>query len=240
MDGDWAPLNQIVSLKEKYGAWLMVDEAHATGLYGPNHRGIADALRIDGQIEVQMGTLGKAIGAAGGYICGSRSLIDLLINRGRPFIFTTAPVPAAAGAAIAGIELVRSAEGDARRASLWSQVAELSACIKTHARFQNSAIFPLMVGDETEAVRIAGALRKRGIFIPAIRYPTVARGEARLRLTVSASHTRADVKKLVTALSRLSLKAKNGTLFYPRPGGDDFRTWSAECARPGAQQAWYY
>ena len=108
MDGDAAPLREIVALKEKYGAWLMVDEAHATGIIGKNGRGLADELGVGGQIEIQMGTLGKALGASGGYICGSRALIDFLINRARSFIFSTAPVPAAAAAATAGIQLAQS------------------------------------------------------------------------------------------------------------------------------------
>ncbi len=92
---------KLVTLKEKYGAWLMVDEAHATGIIGENGRGLADKLGVSGQIEIQMGTLGKALGASGGYICGSRALIDYLVNRARSFIFSTAPVPAAAAAAMA-------------------------------------------------------------------------------------------------------------------------------------------
>ena len=102
MDGDHAPLREMVGLKEQYGAWLMVDEAHATGLYGAHRRGLAEELGVSDRIEIQMGTLGKALGASGGYICGSRALIDYLINRARTFIFSTAPVPAAAAAATAG------------------------------------------------------------------------------------------------------------------------------------------
>src|SRR5579859_4605541 len=108
MDGDQAPLRDIVRLKQKYGVWLMVDEAHATGLYGPKRRGLSEALDLHHQTEIQMGTLGKAIGSAGGYICGSRHLIDYLVNRSRSFIFSTAPVPAAAAAAAAGIRFVQS------------------------------------------------------------------------------------------------------------------------------------
>ncbi len=104
MDGDAAPLREIVALKEKYGAWLMVDEAHATGIIGEDGRGLAEELGVSSQIEIQMGTLGKALGASGGYICGSRALIDYLVNRARSFIFSTAPVPAAAAAATAAIQ----------------------------------------------------------------------------------------------------------------------------------------
>src|SRR5277367_4744820 len=115
MDGDAAPLREIVALKEKYGAWLMVDEAHATGLYGKNRRGLAEELGVSDRIEIQMGTLGKALGASGGYICGSRPLISFLVNRARSFIFSTAPVPAAAAAAQAAIQFVRSKPGETRR-----------------------------------------------------------------------------------------------------------------------------
>lgn len=198
MDGDLAPLRELVELKDKYGAWLMVDEAHATGLYGENRRGLAEELGVSGRIEVQMGTLGKALGASGGYICGSKALIEYLINRARSFIFSTAPVPAAAAAATAGIGFVQSAAGRERRNALWERLAEVKS------NFQ-SAIIPIMIGDEARAVKVAGTLRERGLFIPAIRYPTVARGEARLRLTVTAAHTAADMERLRQELRNLNV-----------------------------------
>ncbi len=199
MDGDLAPLRDIVELKDRYGAWLMLDEAHATGLFGEHRRGLAEACEIAGRVEIQMGTLGKALGAAGGYICGSRPLIDLLINRARSFIFSTAPVPAAAAAATAAIRLVQSSEGEVRRALLWQQVDAVKNAVINSGHVLGpvqSPILPLMIGGETEAVVKASALRERGVFIPAIRYPTVARGEARLRLTVTAAHAREDVAEL--------------------------------------------
>jgi 8-amino-7-oxononanoate synthase len=151
MDGDTAPLGEIVALKEQYGAWLMVDEAHATGVYGPNRRGVVEALGLGGQIEIQMGTLGKALGASGGYVCGSRALIDFLINRARSFIFSTAPVPAAAGAASASLKLLRSEEGQTRAAQLWQHVATFHAAIlNPHIPFP-SAILPVIIGAETAA-----------------------------------------------------------------------------------------
>jgi 8-amino-7-oxononanoate synthase len=204
MDGDAAPLKEIVALKEKYGAWLMVDEAHATGLYGKNRRGLAEALGASNQIEIQMGTLGKALGSSGGYICGGRALIDLLINRARSFIFSTAPVPAAVGAALAGVELVQLAEGAKLSAQLWQRVTELHSALRTpHSAFP-SAILPFVIGEESAAIAATGNLRSHGIFVPAIRYPTVARGSARLRITLTATHATSDVAALTRGLSQIA------------------------------------
>jgi 8-amino-7-oxononanoate synthase len=203
MDGDTAPLREIVALKEKYGAWLMVDEAHATGLYGKNRRGLAEAFGVGSQIEVQMGTLGKALGASGGYICGSRMLVDFLVNRARSFIFSTAPVPAAAAAATEGIRLVQSDQGEARRKSLWQRVGELQSSIGNRQSAIPSAIIPLIIGDETRAVETAAKLREQKIFVPAIRYPTVARGKARLRITLTAAHTAGEINQLGATLDEI-------------------------------------
>lgn len=201
MDGDAAPLQELVALKEKYGAWLLVDEAHATGLYGLKRRGLAEALSVSDRVEIQMGTLGKALGASGGYICGSRALVDFLVNRARSFIFSTAPVPAAAAAAQAGIQLAQSGEGADRIAQLWKRVAEFRSAIDLQPATIPSAIVPLIIGDETAAVAAATQLRTQGIFVPAIRYPTVARGAARLRITFTAAHIAADVQQLLSALA---------------------------------------
>lgn len=206
MDGDLAPLQELVRLKNHHGAWLMLDEAHATGVSGRKGAGLARQCDVAEQVEIQMGTLGKALGAAGGYICGSRSLIDLLINRARSFIFSTAPVPAVAGAAIAGITLARSAEGDARREQLWNRVRDLADIINSRdalSTISHSPIQPWIVGDETRAVELADELRAKGIYAPAIRYPSVGRGQARLRFTVSADHTEADLVQLRKTLDEL-------------------------------------
>src|SRR4029077_434407 len=124
------PLRELVALKEKYGAWLMVDEAHATGLFGKHRRGLAEELGVSEQIEIQMGTLGKALGSCGGYICGSRALIDYLVNRARPFIFSTAPAPSVAAAARAGIQLVQSAEGKKLCRQLWDNIQLAAARLR--------------------------------------------------------------------------------------------------------------
>jgi 8-amino-7-oxononanoate synthase len=198
MDGDCAPLMEIVELKNKYGAWLMVDEAHATGLYGKHRRGLAEEMGVSNEIEVQMGTLGKALGASGGYIAGSRTLIDYLVNRARSFIFSTAPVPASAAAATAGIQFVQSHNGEERRKMLWDRVKEFNATFITPEFI--SAIIPVIIGDETRAVAAAAALLKENIYVPAIRYPTVARGKARLRVTLTAAHSTDDVRQLSSAI----------------------------------------
>ncbi len=205
MDGDAAPLREIVGLKEKYGAWLMVDEAHATGIIGKNGRGLADELGVSNQIEIQMGTLGKALGASGGYICGNRALIDFLVNRARSFIFSTAPIPAAAATAMAGIQIAQSAEGEKLRAQLQQRITEFRSALSTPHSTVSAAIIPLILGDENRALDAATKLREQNIFVPAIRYPTVARGAARLRVTLTAAHTAADVAELVAALKKFTI-----------------------------------
>ena len=203
MDGDLAPLLNLVELKEQHGAWLMLDEAHATGLYGEGRRGVAEEFGVAARVEVQMGTLGKALGAAGGYICGSNELIDLLRHRARSFVFSTAPMPAQAAAARAGIEVVQSPEGEERRTRLWRLVDELKNGLIARGwklPVVQSAILPLMVGAEAEAVALSERFLHAGVFVPAIRYPTVARGEARLRITVSAAHSSDDIEKLLEVL----------------------------------------
>ena len=204
MDGDHAPLREIVALKERHGAWLMLDEAHATGLHGKNRRGLAERDGVSDCVEIQMGTLGKAIGAAGGFIAGSRVLIDYLINHARSFIFSTAPVPAAAAAATAGVKFVSSPAGRERCESLWRLVRDPNLKSALPDSPPDSAILPIMLGDSSRALQIAEELRARGMFVPAIRYPTVARGKARLRLTITASHTAEDLKELADALTALS------------------------------------
>ena len=207
MDGDRALLRDIVALKEKHGAWLMVDEAHATGIFGANRRGLAEELGVSAQIEIQMGTLGKALGSAGGYVCGPRGLKEYLVNRARSFIFSTAPVPAAAATAKAGVELAQSPEGKGRAEKLWSLVAELKSGIAACGwKFfgDGSAIIPLIIGDESAAMSAAAALREAGIFVPAVRFPTVARGQARLRVTMTAAHESVDVAELLKSFPRLA------------------------------------
>ena len=208
MDGDLAPLREIIELKDRHGAWLMLDEAHATGLFGQNRRGLAEAFELGGRVEISMGTLGKALGSAGGFICGSRALINVLINRARSFIFSTAPPPAQSAAAGAAVELLQSQEGEDRRAQLWARVDQLKNGLITSqwkTPILKSAIAPLMVGDEARALRMSAALRDAGLLLPAIRFPTVARGEARLRLAITASHSPEDLAAAIHYLTHLTV-----------------------------------
>jgi glycine C-acetyltransferase/8-amino-7-oxononanoate synthase len=204
MDGDQAPLRDLVALKERYGAWLLVDEAHATGLYGPQRRGLAEALGVADRVEVQMGTLGKALGTAGGYISGSRPLVDYLVNRARSFIFSTAPPPPTSAAATAALGLVASDLGRELCDRLWANVTAVARGLAATSAAANSpvppsAIIPLVIGGERDATELSAALLARGVFIPAVRFPTVPRGAARLRLTVTAAHTPGDLAQLLAA-----------------------------------------
>ncbi len=194
MDGDSAPLREIVELKDRFGAWLLVDEAHSIGVCGEGGRGLADEVEVADRIEVQMGTLGKALGASGGYVAGSRRLVDLLVNRARSFIFSTAPVPAAAAAAGEAVRLLMAGELEVNRARLWKSVREISSDAA-------SAIIPVMIGDERAAGAAAERLLGAGYWVPAVRYPTVARGAARLRLTVGALHRPGDIAGVKVALA---------------------------------------
>ncbi|MBA3830783.1 MAG: 8-amino-7-oxononanoate synthase [Chthoniobacterales bacterium] len=208
MDGDQAPLGELIELKKRFDAILLLDEAHAIGVLGPNGRGLAAELGLERQVDVQLGTLSKALGVSGGYVCGSRSLIDWLINRARSFVFSTAPPPALAAAATAAIEFLASAEGEARRIMLWKRIvrlgAELPAAPEASGK-SGGAIIPWIVGDEQRALDLARSLQREGFLVPAIRYPTVAKGAARLRITVSAAHTEAQIAQLGEAMRRLSV-----------------------------------
>ena len=158
MDGDFGNLQAIVDLKTEYQALLLVDEAHATGVIGPQGAGWIAALGLAGQVDIQMGTLSKAFGASGGFICGSKTLIQLLVNRARSFIYSTALPPSSAAAASAALEIVRSAEGDTLRSRLWSNVRLLAECLTPDLRNipdPVSPIFPVMIGDEQQSLELA-------------------------------------------------------------------------------------
>ncbi len=198
MDGDLAPLREIVALKERYGAILLLDEAHAVGVRGAGAQGLAGELSLGDQVDIQMGTLGKALGVSGGYIAGSRVLIDYLINCARSFVFSTAPSPAVAAACRASLRIVQSPEGDALRADLQENLRLFTSEMKLSD--SPSAIIPLILGSEEHAMQETTRLQKTGFFIPAIRYPTVPRNTARLRITLSSAHKPEQIRGLASAL----------------------------------------
>ncbi len=192
MDGDLAPLDDLVELCVRHGALLVVDEAHA--VLGPD----VDLAGVDGLDVLRVGTLSKTLGALGGFVAGSRAAVDLLVNRARSYIFTTASSPADTAAARAAVAVVRSAEGDELRATLRRHIDVL-------APGHPSPILPIIVGDERDAVAAAAALLDEGLLVPAIRPPTVAPGTSRLRVTFSAAHTDDEVAVLLDALAQIGV-----------------------------------
>ena len=203
MDGDAAPLLEIVDLKDRYGAWLFLDEAHGVGVLGEGGRGLAELTGTGDRIEIQMGTLGKALGAHGAYIAGSRPLRDFLINRARSFIFSTSPPSPVAAAAARAVEILGSDEGAVLLERLWRNIRCLGAGLGKPE--PASAIVPIIVGAESAAMSVGENLRAKGFLVPAIRYPTVARGAARLRVTLSAAHTDQDIAGLLEALKSTAI-----------------------------------
>ncbi len=202
MDGDIAPLPEIVALAKKYDAMTMIDEAHATGVMGNDGRGVAEHFHLEKDIDVIMGTLSKAIGVQGGFVCGSKKLIDYLINKARSFIYSTALTPCLAAGAVKALELIRTRPE--LREQLWKNTAYTKEELQKkgfNIGETESPIIPIIIGDTKKTLELSEHLYNKGIFVPAIRFPTVGKNEARLRLSVMATHTRTDLDKLLHALS---------------------------------------
>jgi 8-amino-7-oxononanoate synthase len=201
MDGDLAPLAELVDLAERYDAMLMIDEAHATGVFGHHGRGVAEHLGVDGRIPIRIGTLSKALGSIGGFVAGSRTLIEWLVNRARPYVFSTASPAPMAAASLAALEIVRTEPH--RREGLLSQADWLRARLAEQGWNTGqsvSQIIPVLVGEPERAVTLSAALRDRGYFVPAIRPPTVPDGESCLRISLSSAHTREMLAGLLEAI----------------------------------------
>jgi len=201
MDGDRAPLREIVDLKEQYGALLLVDEAHAFGIIGPSGRGLAAELGVAGQVDLHIGTLSKAAGLSGGFLAGPRDYIDLCVQRARSFIYSTAPPPAQASTASRRLEVIAGEYGEKLRDQLWRNLALLSSELNLNEA--TSAIVPFIMGESERALAAADRLLDLGFLIPAIRYPTVPRDRARLRLTVTAAHSEAQIRAIAAAIAQL-------------------------------------
>jgi len=196
MDGDRAPLADLVALKNRYDCGLMVDEAHATGLFGPRGGGVIEADGVAAEVDVAMGTFGKALGSYGAYVAGSRSLIDYMINRARTFIYATALPPAVVASSLAALRLLRADPGPRR--DLWDKVAIFKETLRRGGLtgLGPSQIIPIMVGESRRAREKALALRDRGIFVTAVRPPTVPAGTARLRFSVTRHHDRETLQRV--------------------------------------------
>jgi glycine C-acetyltransferase len=206
MDGDIAPLPALCDLAEEYGAIMMVDDAHSSGVLGRGGRGTVDHLGCHGRVHIQVGTLSKAIGSMGGYVCGSRDLIDYLYLRARPFLFSTSHPPATAAACAEAFTLLDSPDGERLVKKLWANTKYFKRELKKRGfQFKTSEtpIVPIHVGDAARAFEFSRKLFDAGVFAPAVGYPTVPEGKARIRTIVSAAHKREHLLKAADILAEV-------------------------------------
>ncbi|MCL4465538.1 MAG: glycine C-acetyltransferase [Chloroflexi bacterium] len=204
MDGDIAPLDKIVEVAEPYGAIVMVDDAHASGVLGANGRGTVDHYGLHGRVHVQVGTLSKAIGALGGYIAGSKALREWLVQRGRPYLFSTSHPPSVAATCLAALDVLREEPGLIER--LWDNTRYFKSGLQQlgfNTGISETPITPVIVGESEKALRLSTRLFEEGVFAQAIVYPTVAQGKARVRTIVTATHRREDLDRALAAFARV-------------------------------------
>ena len=201
MDGDLVSLPRLVELAKRYGMCTMIDEAHATGVVGDTGRGTEEHYHMEGSVDVLMGTLSKAVGSEGGFVCGSKELIQYLTNKARSFIFSTALSPVTMAAGLRGLQKIQ--EEPQRVVQLRDNMAFLCRELERYgiSAQSDSAILPILVGEEKRAMAAMEELKQRGYYVTAIRYPTVARGSARLRVALMSSHTREELAGLAQALA---------------------------------------
>jgi len=207
MDGDIAPLPELCTLAEKYDCIMMVDDAHSSGVLGRNGRGTIDHFDCHGRVHIQVGTLSKAIGVMGGYVCGSRELIDFLYLRARPFLFSTSHPPAVTASCIAAFSLLDSPEGEKLVKKLWKNTKAFKRELKKRGfqfKASETPIVPIHVGDAAKAFEFSNKLFEAGVFAPAVGYPTVAEGKARLRAIVSAGHKKEQLVKAADILAEVA------------------------------------
>jgi glycine C-acetyltransferase len=207
MDGDIGPVHRLAALAEKYNAIMMVDDAHASGVLGRNGRGSVDHFNVHGKVDVQVGTLSKAIGALGGYVCGSRDLIDFLYHRARPFLFSTSHPPSVAATCIAAFDILQSEPQRIER--LWSNTNYFKQQL-SHAGFDiggvstpasETPITPIIVGDGRRTMDFSRALFEQGLMATGIAFPTVPEGKARIRTIMTSEHTRGQIDQALEILT---------------------------------------
>jgi glycine C-acetyltransferase len=204
MDGDVGALPELCALAEEFGCIMMVDDAHASGVFGQNGRGTIDHFGMHGRVDIQVGTLSKAIGALGGYVAGSRTLIEFLYHRARPFLFSTSHPPAVAAACIAAIDVLEQEPQIIER--LWENTRFFKAGLETlgfNTGLSQSPITPVIVGDGALAMKLSDRLFEEGVFAQGIAFPTVARDKARVRTIVTAAHTRDDLQFALDVFGRV-------------------------------------
>src|SRR5713226_5726105 len=206
MDGDIAPLPQLCDLAEKYNCIMMVDDAHSSGVLGRGGRGTVDHLGCHGRVDIQVGTLSKAIGAMGGYVCGSRDLIEWLYHRGRPFLFSTSHPPSVVATCQAAFTLLDSPDGERLIKKLWSNTKFFKRRLKKlgfKTGISETPITPIHVGEAAKAFEFSRKLFEAGVYAPAVGYPIVAEGKARLRTIVTATHKREQLLKAADTLAEV-------------------------------------
>jgi len=209
MDGILAPLPELLAVCERHGAWLVVDDAHGFGVLGQHGRGALEHFNLRSPNLVYVGTLGKAAGVGGAFVAAHEAVVELLVQRARPYIYTTAAPPALAHALLASLDIIEGEEGVRRRAHLSALIAQLDGALhlaRWQRPFSPTAIQPVVIGANDEALRVAARLHEQGLWVPAIRPPTVAPGTARLRVTLSSAHTGQDVAQLAAALNQLEME----------------------------------
>ena len=209
MDGDIAPLPQLVALAEKYGCIMMVDDAHASGVLGRNGRGTVDHYNLHGRVDIQVGTLSKAIGALGGYVCSTRNTIEFLYHRARPFLFSTSHPPSVAATCIAAFEVLE--EQPELTEQLWANTRFFKQGLKRlgfNAGVSETPITPVIVGEAAVAHEFSRELFSAGVFAQSIGYPTVPHGKARIRTIVTATHTQGELSLSLEILEKVGKKLK--------------------------------
>jgi 8-amino-7-oxononanoate synthase len=202
MDGDLAPLPDLADLAARYGAILLVDEAHGTGVFGPDGRGAASACGVAHRVDVRVGTLSKALGSIGGFVAGARRLVDHLVNHARPLVYSTALPPPAAAAARAALAIARSEPWRRDRVhALASRLRSGLAAASIEVGPSTGPIVPVPMGDPRRALSVSSRLLDHGFFVPAIRPPTVPTGTSRLRISITAAHQETEIDKLISILT---------------------------------------
>jgi glycine C-acetyltransferase len=207
MDGDIAPLPGLVELAEKYGCIMMIDDAHSSGVLGRNGRGTVDHFNLHGRVDIQVGTLSKAIGALGGYVCSTRDAIEFLHNRARPFLFSTSHPPSVAATCIAAFEVLEDEPQLVEK--LWSNTRFFKAGLKKlgfNMGLSETPITPIIVGDAAQAHEFSRQLFQEGVFAMGIGFPTVPVGKARIRTIVTATHTEQDLTRALQILEGVGKK----------------------------------